>query len=441
MIVPTPIPADQRASSRDRLLPSAPIDKYQLVCIGFSILGITTLLPWNFFITATEYWMYKFRDTDDGTYDYHEPHTSQRNQLQTFFTSYLAVAANIPFLLSMILSMLYGHRFSQKRRLYISLIIMLVVFATTTLFVGINTDSYQNVFFAITMFMVFLINIFSALFQASMFGIAASFPKRFMHALVNGQAVAGLLAVTIQILSMLNNSGPIKSGLWYFLTSTIFLALAIFCYWLMDNDYSRYYLVHLPEDLQISGNLPETLIRSKADILDVLKSSWQLVLVVIIAFWSTLAVYPGVCVLVAPTHPNTSFLTGRFFTPIVTFLLYNCGDLAGRLTSAFLPFPVAKKNTLLGITIVRVIIPFMIIFCNVIPRHHTSVWFTSDLYYPIFNVATALTQGYTFSSAMVMASTNSARERVELTGFIMTTALGVGLTLGSISSTILLLLI
>lgn len=429
-------------SSRESLLHNtAPKDKYKLVCIGFTILGITTLLPWNFFITATEYWMYKFRNTSDPTYDPNDPHTGVRTSLQIFFTSYLSIAANLPMLLSMILNSFYGQKFSQKSRLYVSLTVMLVVFATTTLFVGINTDQFQNVFFSITMLMVVIITFFSAVFQASMFGIAASFPQKFMYAMVSGQAIAGLLAASIQILSMLNNSGPIKSGLWYFLTSTIFLAFAIVCYWLMDNDYSRYYLVRIPSEMQISGALPGTIIRSRSDIEDVLKGSWQMLVITILAFWTTLAVYPGVCVLVVPEHPSSSFLTGRFFTPIVCFLLFNFGDLFGRLTSAYLPFPTSKKNLLLTLTVIRSIIPLLIIFCNVSPRNNTPVLFKSDVYFPAFNFMTAFTQGYLLASAMVIASANSERDKVELTGFIMTTALGIGLTLGSISSALILLVI
>lgn len=419
----------------------APRDKYRLVYIGFTVLGITTLLPWNFFITATEYWMYKFRNISDPTYDPHDPHTGVRTPLQTFFTSYLSIAANLPMLLSMVLNSLYGHKFSQKKRLYVSLIVMLVIFATTTFFVGIDTDRFQNMFFGITMLMVIVITFFSAIFQAAMFGIVASFPQKFMYSMVTGQAVAGLLAVMIQIISMLNNSGPTESGLWYFLSSTVFLAFAILCYWSMDNDYSRYYLIQLPSEMQISEALPQNLVRSRSDLYQVIRGSWQMIAIAIIVFWTTLSVYPGVSVLVVPQHPNSSFFTGRFFTPIACFLLFNCGDLAGRTTSAYLPFPKSKSNLLLILTILRSVIPFLIIFCNVYPRNNTPVLFKSDIYFPILNTASAFTQGYLFTSSMVMASASSDRDKLELTGFIMTTALGIGLTLGSISSALILLII
>lgn len=430
------------SSSSDSLIqePKAPRDRYRVVCIGFTILGITTLLPWNFFITANDYWMFKFRNVS-AIYDPMAPHTNERTPLQTFFESYLSIAANLPMLFSMLINSLYAQRFSQKKRLYVSLSVMLVIFAMTTIFVKIQTDNMQSLFFGVTMVMVVIISLFSATFQAAIFGIVANFPSHCMHSMVNGQAVAGLLAVGIQILSMVNNSGPIESGLWYFLASTIFLAFAIICYWMMDNDYSRYYLLKLPDEDQLSTSLSVNLIESKYEILDALKDTWQMALTVIFAFWASLAVFPGVCVLVVPQYPNTSILTGRFFVPVATFLLFNLGDLAGRVSSSFFNFPVHRKNALLVLTISRSFIPLLILFCNVVPRYNTPVLFQSDIYFPVFVGLTALTNGYAFSSAMVMASINSQRNRLELTGFVMATSLGIGLTLGSISSTILLRII
>lgn len=417
-----------------------PRDRYKLVCIGFTILGITTLLPWNFFITATDYWMYKFRNTSIA-YDPNEPHTIDRTPLQVFFESYLAIAANVPMLLSMLLNSLYGQRFSQKKRLYVSLSVMLAIFAATTVFTKIDTDDMQIVFFVVTLAMVTVISFFSAIFQAAIFGIVASFPNNCMHSMVNGQAAAGLLAVTIQIMSMANNTGPVMSGLWYFLASTIFLAFAIICYWFMDNDYSRYYLVKIPSEDQLSTSLSVNFIESKSEILVALEDCWQMAASVIGAFWASLAVFPGICVLVVPQTPNSSVFTGRFFIPLTTFVMFNFGDLTGRVLSSFIPFPKRKKNLLLILTIARAVLPMLILFCNVYPKYDTPTWFTSDFYFPIFISFTALTNGYVFSSAMIMASDSSQKSRLEMTGFIMATALAIGLTLGSVSSTILLRLI
>lgn len=46
-------------------LKTAPEDKKNFVYIMFYWLGIGTLLPWNFFISVSEYWKYKWRTLDD----------------------------------------------------------------------------------------------------------------------------------------------------------------------------------------------------------------------------------------------------------------------------------------------------------------------------------------------------------------------------------------
>ena len=43
-------------------------DKHSLVYLTFVLLGIGTLLPWNFFISVSAYWNFKYR-TINETFD------------------------------------------------------------------------------------------------------------------------------------------------------------------------------------------------------------------------------------------------------------------------------------------------------------------------------------------------------------------------------------
>ena len=47
---------------------SSPVDKHKLVYVVFVLLGIGTLLPWNFFISVSAYWWFKYR-TVNATFD------------------------------------------------------------------------------------------------------------------------------------------------------------------------------------------------------------------------------------------------------------------------------------------------------------------------------------------------------------------------------------
>ena len=43
---------------------SGPSDRYHAVYLVFYLLGMATLLPWNFFISVSSFWDYKFRDVN-----------------------------------------------------------------------------------------------------------------------------------------------------------------------------------------------------------------------------------------------------------------------------------------------------------------------------------------------------------------------------------------
>lgn len=75
--------------------------------MAFLLIGISTLMPWNIFITATDYWMYKFRDINETHID--TPHPN-KTELQTFFASYLSISSNVPFLLMLIVNSFVGQK-------------------------------------------------------------------------------------------------------------------------------------------------------------------------------------------------------------------------------------------------------------------------------------------------------------------------------------------
>ena len=89
------------------------VSRYRRVQLSFMLLGLAMLLPWNIFITATDYWMYKFRNETDVP----NPAILQPNktELQMFFTSYLSIASNVPFVVVLCLNALIGQRWFQEK--------------------------------------------------------------------------------------------------------------------------------------------------------------------------------------------------------------------------------------------------------------------------------------------------------------------------------------
>ena len=99
-------------------------DRYHFVFISASFLGVVILFPWNILITVTSYWNYKFRNVSiDNNEDIVDPSDEDElTDLQLLYTSYLAIASNVPNATFVILHALFGHHFNIKLRLYGSLV-------------------------------------------------------------------------------------------------------------------------------------------------------------------------------------------------------------------------------------------------------------------------------------------------------------------------------
>ena len=160
---------------------ASPKDNYNLVYLVFVLVGITTLLPWNFFISLNNFWDYKFRNVSQiATTTAKNGTVPTPTQLQKDFTSYLAISSTVPNAIFVIINAGYGQRFSLSKRLTYSLSMMIVMFTAITALAFINTDAWQKTFLVILLTLVVIVNINSAIFQGGSFGMAGKFPEKYM---------------------------------------------------------------------------------------------------------------------------------------------------------------------------------------------------------------------------------------------------------------------
>ncbi|RWS14636.1 Equilibrative nucleoside transporter 3-like protein [Dinothrombium tinctorium] len=162
--------AAERTESCEDDIPLADVkDRYHFVKHIFCFLGLVSVLPFNVFITPTDYWMYKFRDVNNSQAMGIHPN---KTKLQTYFFSYMTVASNMPVLFMIFVNVLWGHK-------YVKCVI----------------------------------------------GTASRFPPDYMHSLITGQAFSGLFPTFIQILSLIGHVDPLKSALFYFTGTNITIIL------------------------------------------------------------------------------------------------------------------------------------------------------------------------------------------------------------------------
>lgn len=399
-----------------------PKDHYRIVYVLFYLFGVTSLVPWNFLITANDYWMYKFRDTTPNNLTILEV---RKTQFQAEFTSYLNVATAIPNLIFLVLNSLYGHLVALKSRLQGSLIVVTICFLVTTSFVQVDTDEWQNTFFIITMVSVVIMTAASAVFIGGLVGIASRFSKEYMAAVVSGQSLGGIIAAVAQIISLAFKISPLHSALIYFVIADIMVILSLISYIMLYKlDFFTYHV------LRGSGGLAANRHR-EVSMWTIVKKIWVYAFSIFAVFAISMSVYPAITVLVE-SHPVTKGTDWNniFFVPVVNYLIFNCGDYSGRLVAGFILKPI-NQWIVAGASVLRIIGVPMLMLCNAQPRSHLPVVFLWDWEYIIIMILFAFTNGYLTNIVMIHSTRVVELHEREKASSVIATMLSVGLTMGA----------
>ncbi|XP_052765911.1 equilibrative nucleoside transporter 3-like isoform X2 [Mya arenaria] len=423
-------------TSEDPLLPQAhgpiPKDRFHMVYFIFYLLGLGSLIPWNFFITASEYFKFKFRNTTLPDDEYLDP--EHETDLQAMFESYLTLASTAPNLLFNLITTLLISRIGLKVRMSTALFLITSMFVLTASLVKMNTDSWQDSFFWITMITAVFINIGSSILGASLFGVASLFPSHYMQATMSGQAMGGIFAAVANLVTLALGSDVVDSGLGFFLFATFMSICTLIGYAsLYCINYSRYHILEIGED---TVETRPTRSNGSGNTKLIIKRIWKEGLSVCLIFLVTVSCFPAVASSVVSVN-NTDW-TEKYFSGLVCFLLFNAGDWAGRSVAGTFKRPgIGKSNLLLVLSVMRVVFIPLIMFCNAQPRHDPVI-FNSDAFPVIFIMLLGLTNGYLGTLAMMYGPSMVMAEHAEMTGAIMATCLTSGLVSGSLMAILLM---
>ncbi|XP_073979589.1 equilibrative nucleoside transporter 1 isoform X1 [Rhodnius prolixus] len=412
-----------------------PTDRYNIGYIIFYVLGTIILLPWFFFITAEEFWMYKFRALNTNV----TLTENGRSELQACFTSYMTIAATVPSTLFLIINPLINHKISLNIRMIGSLLTMLILFIVTTVFVKVNTDSWQNEFFLFTLGIVVVLNIASAILQSAVFGVVGRFPSRYISGAVSGQALGGIMAAVAQIVSLTVGASPMLSALVYFIMADVFIVISILSYmFLASTLFFKYHSKELPRDGSIQYKPVHSLDKSVSPIVrdisytGILGKIWVHGMSLWYCFVVMFCVYPAVTVLVKSVDEgNKSEWGDVYFVPVVTFLLYSFCDYLGRIISGFLQWPEKESWIIAVISIVRTVFIPLVMMCNAQPRHHLPVVIASDWLYIFIIIAFGLSNGYLANITFISVPKIVAAHEQEVASTMLAAFLGVGIACGS----------
>ncbi|KAI4886486.1 hypothetical protein NFI96_024854 [Prochilodus magdalenae] len=218
---------------------NSPRDRYNAVWIIFFILGLGTLLPWNFFMTATMYFTSRLKDaptngaTLNQTANSTEPEGDTRNVLESKFNNVMTLCAMVPLLIFTCLNSFIHQRIPQKLRISGSLAVILVVFLVTAILVKV--DMAPLPFFTFTMIKIVCINSFGAILQGSLFGLAGMLPVSYTTPIMSGQGLAGTFAAFSMICALATGSELQDSAFGYFITACVVILLAIMSYFVLPK--------------------------------------------------------------------------------------------------------------------------------------------------------------------------------------------------------------
>lgn len=414
----------------------SPKDSYNLVYIIFFLMGIGSLLPWNFFITAKHYWLYKL-----SNHSLPNKPDEERSDLSDYFESYLAIASTVPSVLCLILNYVLVNRLSPRVRILSSLVVILVVFVVTTVLVKVDMSSCTLEFFVGTLVSVAIVSGASNLFSGSVFGISGYFPMRISQALISGQAMGGTLSALASIIDLAAAKDVTDSALAYFLTADVFILLCIITYLLLPKlEYSRHYM--LAAECSSAAVVNEAGGRAKVSVpplQPIIRKTWVLGLSVFYVFCVSIMVFPAVSSGIQSINKDSgSPWTTSFFTPLSSFFLYNVADFCGRQATAWLQVPGPTSRVLPALVLCRSALVPLLMFCNYQPRDHIhTVLFTHDAYPIVFNCLLGLSNGYLGTLPMIYGPKVVSRDLAEATGVVMSFFLTLGLAVGSAFSVLI----
>ncbi|KAL6487629.1 hypothetical protein MHYP_G00042550 [Metynnis hypsauchen] len=433
---------------------SSPRDRYNAVWIIFFILGLGTLLPWNFFMTATMYFTSRLKNPPTNgvafnqTVNSTEPEGDTRNVLESKFNNVMTLCAMVPLLIFTCLNSFIHQRIPQKLRISGSLSVILVVFLITAILVKVEMAPLP--FFTFTMIKIVCINSFGAILQGSLFGLAGMLPASYTTPIMSGQGLAGTFAAFSMICALATGSALQDSAFGYFITACVVILLAIMSYFILPKmEFFQYYSdtssprhgsdeenkmdllrKESPGEKRPVVSLTDEDITHSVSVFAIFKQIWVMALSVCFVFTVTIGTFPAVTVEVKSTVADGGAWE-TYFIPVSCFLLFNVMDWAGRSLTAVCMWPGKDSIWLPVLVIARLVFVPLFVLCNVQPRHYLPVVFGHDAWYIIFMILFSFSNGYLASLCMCFGPKKVAQHEAETAGAIMAFFLSLGLALGA----------
>ncbi|KRT79285.1 hypothetical protein AMK59_7995 [Oryctes borbonicus] len=366
---------------------NAPLDRYHIVYFIFILHGIGTLMPWNMFINANDYFTnykldYNYTRQEDTAY-------------KTSFLQYLGFAAQVPNVVFNWLNIFVQLGGNLTTRIVWSICIEVIIFVFTIVLAMVDSSAWPGAFFWITMVSVVILNVMNGIYQNTIFGMAAKLPPKFTGAVILGTNISGTFTATVSILSSLLSSNKRMQAIYYFITALFVLLLCFDTYFALPlNRFYRHHELKEKKEAEMKKN--KNAPTRRIPYLKIFGQALPQLANVFLVFFVTLSLFPAVQANIRPYSKN--FFIQDMFTDITCFLTFNLLAMIGSLTSNYIIWP-SPRFLCIPVLCRFLYIPFYLL-CNyqvdgiirILP-----VLVTHDWFYWIVAITMGFTSGY-FSS-------------------------------------------
>lgn len=347
------------------------------------------------------------------------------------------------FLVMILLSQLQLHA-SYPSRIMASLFLNIAGFTLLAISTVFFLDISPGLYFAFVMLIVFTAGVASALTQNGSYAYVAGFGRsEYIQGIMAGQSLAGVLPCVGQIASVLGSGPSPESAFIYFLTATGVSTIALGAFLILvrsrnqeDNRVTK--VSGMPEDQEdAESELQEDLAQEPGKTISIwslfIKLRW-VALSVFTCFAITMS-FPVFTQKIFSVHSSSSdspLLQPACFIPLA-FLIWNIGDLIGRILTLIPQLPILRHpQTLLLESFIRAGWIPLYLLCNI---NNKGAVVNSDLFYLIIvQLLFGISNGYLASMCMMEAGNWVDIEEREASGGFMALMLCAGLTVGSLLS-------
>ena len=398
----------------------------------FLLLGIGSLLPWNAFVTAVDYYQHFYPQ-------YHPD--------RTIPVLYMIINVVVTGLL-----VKYGNAIELNTKILFGFsgyaVAMLgVPVIDRVLFPqdSINGDSQDFMAMMVTLAFVALIGVANGFVQGSLFGLCGPLPSEYTSIAVVGTAISGVVVCLLRI-GTKAAAGDTPAGLTlgvyvYFTAGGLF---SLFCIFLHQK-----VMPHLPvilhyeshqkaeyspllKNAQAQDNVKISNVEEGLSSFSVQKAStvrgveevntwpifkklWRYAVAVAMAYLVTLSIFPGVLA------EDLRSKTLKSWYSVLLITVFNIGDMLGKMS----PFHVTDGSLLLLFSVMR--LAFVPIYYVFVQMRLADVSFFS------VTLALGLTNGFVTTCAMSTAPTLLSGKESEVAGTMMIFCLLTGLSVGAMS--------